>query len=145
MRDCKGSPAHAWAAALLFAACGGAGAAPQSPATSGAPGYESEYSEPAPAAPAPTPPAATPPPAPPTAAPAAPVGPARERAAQLREAADLLDKAEAARERDAKSFAEQLFSSAELIVGAEALAQLAPRFREGAPPRVNTPVKPVPK
>jgi plastocyanin len=67
----------------------------------------------------------------------------RERAAQLREAADLLDKAEAARDREAKSFAEQLFSSAELIVGSEALAELAPRFREGAPPRVTAPLKPV--
>jgi plastocyanin len=66
-----------------------------------------------------------------------------ERAHQLREAADLLEKAEAARERGAKSFAEQLFSSAELIVGAEALAELASRFREGAPPRVTAPTKPV--
>jgi plastocyanin len=69
----------------------------------------------------------------------------RERASQVREAADLLDKAAAARERDAKSFAEQLFSSAELILGVEAVADIAPRFREGAPPRVTTPTKPVPK
>lgn len=63
-----------------------------------------------------------------------------ERAKSLREAADLLDKAGAARERGSRSFAEQLFSSAELIVGAEAVANLAHLFREGAPPRITTPL-----
>jgi len=53
------------------------------------------------------------------------LGPVSERAQVLREAA------------------EQLFSTAELLVGAEALAQLAPMFREGAPPRVTTPTQKV--
>jgi plastocyanin len=74
-----------------------------------------------------------------------PLGPARERAVRLREAADLLDKAAEARDRDARSFAEQLFSSAELIVGPGAVADVAPLFREGAPPRVDAPTKVMPK
>ncbi len=37
-----------------------------------------------------------------------------------------------------KNTAEELFTSAELLVGAEALSDLAGRFREGAPPRVTT-------
>ena len=73
-----------------------------------------------------------------------PLDPSRERAAQLREAANLLEKAADALARGNKSFAEQLFSSAELIVGPDAIADLAPRYREGAPPRVNTPLKTVP-
>lgn len=135
------APAVLLVAVIVCGACGGSTPSPQGPP---APAYDPEYPTAAapekpvvatPAAPAPAPPATG----------AAPAGPGRERAAQLREAADLLDKAEAARERDAKSFAEQLFSSAELITGAEALAELAPRFREGAPPRVTTPTKPVSK
>jgi len=99
-----------------------------------------------PAKPAPPPEAAAPAPAP---APAPPPevkhDPSHDRAAQLREAAGLLEKAEDARERDAKSYAEQLFSSAELIVGSAALAELASRFRQGAPPRIDTPLKALPK
>jgi plastocyanin len=90
-------------------------------------------------------PVAAPAPGAPGAAAAQPTGPVREKAAAFREAADLLDKADAARERGNKSFAEQLFSSAELIVGADALADLAQSFRAGAPPRVTTPTKPVAK
>lgn len=74
--------------------------------------------------------------------PAAPTGkltPAGEKAAAMRQAADLLDKAGAALDGGNKDFAEQLFSTAELLVGADALASLAPQFREGAPPRVTTP------
>ncbi len=106
-------------------------------------GYESSTPE---ASPQPQPPPATQPTAV-TAAPPEnkPNDPVRERAGQLREAADLLDKAAAAREREAKSFADQLFSSAELILGPEAVAELAPLFREGAPPRVTTPPKKVPR
>lgn len=77
-------------------------------------------------------------PAPP-AKPPTPSGPAAERAAVLREAADQLDKAAAALARGQKNLAEQLFSTAELLVGAEALAPVAQLFREGAPPRVTTP------
>ena len=98
-----------------------------------------------PVGPAPTPapdaqPVAQTPPAP---APPGPLDPVRERARQLREAADSLDKAADARERGARSYAEQLFSGAELVTGAEALASIAPGFREGAPPRVTTPTKKV--
>jgi plastocyanin len=65
--------------------------------------------------------------------------PAGERAAILRQAADLLDKAGNALANGNKSFAEQLFSTAELLTGPDALASLASQFREGAPPRVTTP------
>jgi plastocyanin len=82
-----------------------------------------------------------PPPAAPTAAPAA-LDPVGERAQALKEAASLLEKAGAARARGNRSFAEQLFSSAEILVGAEALAELAPLFRQGAPPRITSPLKP---
>ena len=78
---------------------------------------------------------------PPTVAP----DPILEKAQALKEAASLLEKAGAARARGNRSFAEQLFSSAELLVGPEAVADLAPRFREGAPPRVTTPPKTLPK
>lgn len=93
-----------------------------------------------PAATAPTTPAVAATPA--TAKPAP--GPVADRAEALREAASLLDKAAVAKERGNRSFAEQLFSSAELIVGPEALATLAQLFREGAPPRVQTPLQTLP-
>ena len=92
--------------------------------------------------PAAGPPATSPSPGDPAAKPSDPVV---ERSRALREAADLLDKAGAARTRGSRNFAEQLFSSAELIVGPESVSDLAPLFREGAPPRINTPLKPIPK
>jgi hemoglobin len=67
------------------------------------------------------------------------------RARMFREAAGLLDKAESAREKPDRSSAELLFSSAELIVGPTALAELGPIFREGAPPRIDTPLTSFPK
>jgi plastocyanin len=84
-------------------------------------------------------PAAPAPPAPP-----APADPVKERAAKFKEAAGLLEKAADALARGNRSFADQLFTSAELLVGVEVLADLAPKFREGAPPRVNAPTKVVP-
>jgi hemoglobin len=57
------------------------------------------------------------------------------------EAASLLGAAIQAGERGQRSYAEQLFSRAELIVGAPALAGVAEVFREGAPPRVHTALK----
>jgi plastocyanin len=66
-------------------------------------------------------------------------GPVAETAQLLREAADQLDKAQAALDRKNRSLAEQLFSTAELLVGADTLVSLAPIFREGAPPRISTP------
>jgi plastocyanin len=70
--------------------------------------------------------------------------PVTDRAAALREAASLLDKAQQAKERGNRNYAEQLFTSAEAIVGADAVAEIATQFREGAPPRVTTPLKTLP-
>jgi len=89
---------------------------------------------------------APPPPGPPSVAAAPPApgpGAVVERAQGLREAAALLEKADGARRQGSRSLAEQLFSFAELIVGPDALAPLAPMFREGAPPRITTPLLPV--
>jgi hypothetical protein len=85
-------------------------------------------------------PAPAPTPAPPTVDEPDADDPVAQRAAVLREGADLLDKAGKALARGNRNVAEQLFSSAELLVGAEALAELASQFRAGAPPRVTTPV-----
>ncbi|MEO8704657.1 MAG: hypothetical protein ABI867_31670 [Kofleriaceae bacterium] len=85
----------------------------------------------------------TPPPAPTTTANPEPkaTGPVAEKAQGLREAADQLDKAARALAGGNKSLAEQLFSTAELLVGPDALVSIAPAFREGAPPRVTTPTQ----
>ena len=77
-------------------------------------------------------------PAPPAAQPGK-LSAAGERAQLLRDAADQLDKADAARARGNRNLAEQLFSTAELLIGVEPLAAIAPLFREGAPPRITTP------
>jgi hemoglobin len=58
-----------------------------------------------------------------------------------KEAADLLTAAINAGKRGQRSFAEQLFSRAEIIVGPPALAGAAEAFREGAPPRIHTALK----
>jgi len=71
------------------------------------------------------------------------LGPVAEKAQLFREAADQLEKAAVALERGNKSLAEQLFSTAELLTGVDALVALAPMFREGAPPRVTTPTQKV--
>jgi plastocyanin len=81
------------------------------------------------------------PPAPARPAPARPLSAAGERAQLLREAADQLEKAGAQLERGNRNLAEQLFSTAELLIGAEALAPLAGLFREGAPPRITAPTQ----
>jgi plastocyanin len=77
--------------------------------------------------------------APPTTAKPAgvPGDPASQRAEILREAATLLDKAAKAFAAGNRNNAEQLFTSAELLVGPEAVAELAGRFREGGPPVVG--------
>ena len=80
-------------------------------------------------------------PAAPSPAATAPTGPVAEKAQLLREAASQLEKAAAQLERGNRNLAEQLFSTAELLVGPEALSSLAPQFREGAPPRVTTPTQ----
>lgn len=68
-----------------------------------------------------------------------PLGPVGEKAELFRQAADQLDKASDALGRGNKNLAEQLFSTAEIFVGPEAVASIAGQFREGAPPRVTTP------
>jgi plastocyanin len=73
--------------------------------------------------------------------PAAKHGPVAERAQLLREAADQLDRAQAALDNGNKNLAEQLFSTAELLVGPDVVASLARQFRDGAPPRVTTPTQ----
>jgi plastocyanin len=89
--------------------------------------------------PAPAPPSRPAPPAPPAPKPQGKLGPVGEKAQAFREAADQLDKAAVALDRGNRNLADQLFSTAELFVGVEALAGIAPLFREGAPPRVTTP------
>jgi plastocyanin len=69
------------------------------------------------------------------------LGPVGEKAQGLREAADQLDKAAAALANGNRNLADQLFSTAELFVGADAVASIAPLFREGAPPRITTPTE----
>ena len=56
-------------------------------------------------------------------------------------AAELLAAAVVAGERGQRSYAEQLFSRAELAVGGKPLAKVAATFREGAPPRMTTALK----
>jgi len=67
--------------------------------------------------------------------------PVVERAQAVRGAASLLEKANQARLTGNRSLADQLFTSAEIIVGTPAVADLVPLFREGAPPRVTTALK----
>jgi hemoglobin len=57
------------------------------------------------------------------------------------QAAELLGAAFTAGKRGQRSYAEQLFSRAELIAGAAALASASEVFREGAPPRIHTALK----
>jgi len=69
------------------------------------------------------------------------LAPLQEKALVFREAAAQLFKAGAALDAGNKNLAEQLFSTAEILTGPEAVASLAPLFREGAPPRVTTPTQ----
>lgn len=87
-------------------------------------------------------PAASPAPSAPASDPAARrSGTVAERAQLLRETADQLEKAQVALDNGNRNLAEQLFSTAELLVGVEVLAPIAQKFREGAPPRVTTPTQ----
>lgn len=67
------------------------------------------------------------------------LGPVQEKIAGFREAAGQLAKAGAALDAGNKNLAEQLFSTAEILTGPEAVSSIAPLFREGAPPRVTSP------
>jgi hemoglobin len=59
-------------------------------------------------------------------------------------AADLLNLAIVAGKRGQRSYAEQLFTRAEMLTGAKPLASVAAVFRAGAPPRVMTALKTLP-
>jgi len=61
------------------------------------------------------------------------------------EAADLMQAAIVAAKRGQRNYADQLFSRVEALVGAKAVAAAAPTFRDGAPPRIETPLKKMPK
>jgi hemoglobin len=60
-------------------------------------------------------------------------------------AAGLMQAAVVAAKRGQRNYADQLFSRVEAIVGAPAVAAAVPTFREGAPPRIETPLKKTPK
>lgn len=57
------------------------------------------------------------------------------------EAADIMQAAIVAAKRGQRNYADQLFSRVEALVGAKVVAAAAPTFRDGAPPRINTPLK----
>ena len=61
------------------------------------------------------------------------------------DAADLLEVAVKARVRGQRSYAEQLYSAAERLAPAGALTALDPLFRAGAPERITTALKTMPK
>jgi plastocyanin len=107
------------AAAAALTACGGDAKTSRMPAAGGTTTIAAA-----------TPEAAKPAPAP---------GPIGDRAALIRNAADDLDKAGRTLASGQKSVAEYIFSTVELTLGPEAVASLAPMFRDGAPPRVATP------
>ncbi len=56
-----------------------------------------------------------------------------------RSAHDLLNAAIIAAKRGQRNYADQLFSRVELAVGPKVVADAAPAFRDGAPPRITTP------
>lgn len=57
------------------------------------------------------------------------------------EAADIMQAAIVAAKRGQRNYADQLFSRVEAITGAKVVAAAAPTFRDGAPPRIETPLK----
>jgi hemoglobin len=60
-------------------------------------------------------------------------------------ATGLMQAAIVAAKRGQRNYADQLFSRVEAIVGAKAVAAAAPTFRDGAPPRIETPLRKLPK
>jgi hemoglobin len=60
------------------------------------------------------------------------------------DAAELMQAAIVAAKRGQRNYADQLFSRVEQIAGPRAVAAAAPTFREGAPPRIDTPLKKLP-
>jgi len=80
-------------------------------------------------------------------APEAALKAATDLAAKLtdKEAKVVMDAAIVAAKRGQRNYADQLFSKVEILVGAKLVAGAAPAFREGAPPRIETPLKKAPK
>jgi hemoglobin len=74
------------------------------------------------------------------------LAPAQKLAASLKDkaTADLLTLAITAGKRGQRSYAEQLFTRAELLTGPRPLAPIASVFRAGAPPRIATALKKLP-
>ena len=56
-------------------------------------------------------------------------------------AMEMMQAAIVAAQRGQRNYADQLFSRIESMVGAKAVAAAAPTFRDGAPPRIETPLK----
>jgi hemoglobin len=67
-----------------------------------------------------------------------------QRSITDKNAAAIYAAALVALQRGQRNYAEQLFSRAEFIAGAKALAGVASVFRSGAPPRIATPTKKMP-
>jgi hemoglobin len=61
------------------------------------------------------------------------------------QAAELMQAAIVAAKRGQRNYADQLFSRVEQIAGAQKVAAAADTFRAGAPPRIDTPLKKMPK
>jgi hemoglobin len=57
------------------------------------------------------------------------------------EAADVMQAAIVAAKRGQRNYADQLFSRVEQLTGPKVVAAAAPTFRDGAPPRIDTPLK----
>ena len=57
------------------------------------------------------------------------------------DAVDIMSAAIVAAKRGQRNYADQLFTRVEALVGAKAVAAAAPTFRDGAPPRIDTPLK----
>ncbi len=62
-----------------------------------------------------------------------------------KEAKVVMEAALLAAKRGQRNYADQLFSKVEILVGAKAVVAAVPAFREGAPPRIDTPLKKAPK
>jgi hemoglobin len=60
-------------------------------------------------------------------------------------AGDIMQAALVAANRGQRNYADQLFSRVEELVGAKTVAAAAPAFRDGAPPRITTPLEKMPK
>jgi hemoglobin len=61
------------------------------------------------------------------------------------DARELMQAAIVAARRGQRNYADQLFSRAEALVGPAAVTAAAPTFRDGAPPRIDTPLRKMPR